>query len=111
LEDAGRSPPKLAVIMHADFAGSTECARRNESIAHDRIHDASHRPASVMGQPSPNATAAAHPATSPRGPFHDSPRKRTLPSNITRFVASSSAGDRLYRQLCGHIPIASQRAR
>ena len=33
-------PSKLAVILHADVAGSTELVRRNERLAHERIQSA-----------------------------------------------------------------------
>lgn len=39
------SPPsrKLAVILHADVAGSTALVQRNESVAHERMQDAFRR--------------------------------------------------------------------
>ena len=38
-----RSSRKLAVILHADVAGSTALVRRNETLAHERIQDAFRR--------------------------------------------------------------------
>ena len=34
---------KLAVILHADVAGSTTLVQQNETLAHERIQDAFHR--------------------------------------------------------------------
>ena len=34
-----RHSRKLAVILHADIAGSTELVQRNETLAHERIRD------------------------------------------------------------------------
>ncbi len=34
---------KLAVILHADVAGSTALVQQNEQLAHERIQDAFHR--------------------------------------------------------------------
>lgn len=36
---AGRSPRKLAVILHADVVGSTALVRLNEALAHERFQD------------------------------------------------------------------------
>ncbi len=40
---AEHSPRKLAVILHADVAGSTGLFQRNESVAHERMQDAFRR--------------------------------------------------------------------
>ena len=37
------TPSKLAVILHADVAGSTSLVRKNEGVAHERIRDAFER--------------------------------------------------------------------
>jgi len=38
-----RLPDKLAVILHADVAGSTELVQRDEHLAHERIQDSFRR--------------------------------------------------------------------
>jgi len=40
---------KLAVILHADVAGSTALMRQNEQLAHERIQASFHRFADTIG--------------------------------------------------------------
>ena len=42
------SARKLAVILHADIAGSTILVQQHETIAHERMRDVFHRFASVI---------------------------------------------------------------
>ena len=41
---------KLAVILHADVAGSTQLVRQDEQLAHERIQDAFRRFSEVIGK-------------------------------------------------------------
>jgi class 3 adenylate cyclase len=41
---------KLAVILHADVAGSTEFVQQDERLAHERIQDSFHRFSDVIEQ-------------------------------------------------------------
>ena len=40
---ANRLPDRLAVILHADVAGSTKLVQQDEHLAHERIHNSFHR--------------------------------------------------------------------
>ncbi len=45
-----RLPDKLAVILHADVAGSTQLVQQDEHLAHERIQDSFHRFSDVIEQ-------------------------------------------------------------
>ena len=41
---------KLAVILHADIAGSTELVQQDERLAHERIQETFHRFGDIITQ-------------------------------------------------------------
>ncbi|NNC99134.1 MAG: adenylate/guanylate cyclase domain-containing protein [Gammaproteobacteria bacterium] len=45
-----RQPGKLAVILHADIAGSTALVQQDEHLAHERIQDTFHRFGGIINQ-------------------------------------------------------------
>ena len=46
----GHLSGKLAVILHADVAGSTALVRQNEQLAHERIQDTFRRFGDIIGK-------------------------------------------------------------